>query len=116
MFLSTGDTQRFIGYSRWFLKLPQDLANMHNEMLTAREKAAINCKINNSNFELLDETKDLHASPLLLGELKSIKSIKSTKHPNARAPLPRLPGLIALLTHFISAGPQGEPCRVEDFN
>ena len=81
MFLSTGDTQRLIGYSLWSSELPQDLANAHHEMLTARGKAAIDCKINNSNFGPLHETKDLHASPASIGRIKKHKEHKKHKTP-----------------------------------
>jgi hypothetical protein len=110
MFLDAADTQWLVGSSLWSRRLPRDLTNAHNEFLSAREKAAINCKINNSNFELLDETKDLHASP---ASIERIKKQKSAKHSNARTPFPRLPGLLALmalLAHFFSTGSQDEPC------
>ena len=95
MFVNAGDTQRLIGYGLWSCELPQDLANAQDKMLTAaREKAAINCKINNckvnnSNFELLDETKDLHAPPTSIARMKKHKEHKTLQCAYTFSRLPR---------------------------
>jgi hypothetical protein len=56
-------------------------------MLSARGKAAINSKINNSNFGPLHETKDLHASPASIGRIRKQKEKHKRHNPNARAPV-----------------------------
>jgi hypothetical protein len=116
LFLSASDTQRFIGYSLWSWELPQDLANAHSGMLAAHGKVAINCKTSNSNFELLDETKDLHASPASIGRIKKYKEHKKHKTPQCADCLKlgghpsHLLALIALFAHFFSGGSQDERC------
>ena len=90
MFVNAGDTQRWIGYSLWSCELPQDLANAQDKMFTAaRGKAAINYKINNSNFELLDETKDLHAPPTSIARMKKHKEHKTLQCAYTFSRLPR---------------------------
>jgi hypothetical protein len=76
--------------------LPQD--NAHNEMLAARGKAAINSKINNSNFGPLHETKDLHASPASIGRIKNIKNIEGTTP--MRAHLSEIAGAFSAYSAF----------------
>ena len=77
-----------------------------------RGNAAIKCKINNSNFGPLHETKDLHASPASIGRIKKHKEHKKHKTPQCDTPFPKLPGLIALLAPAsisASSAPKTEP-------